>query len=610
MFDTTHYLHYVLDAETDYHYTDDLMRLSPDAYLWHELKEVHGFTYILFVKKNDSGFSLEVFDSASGELLTWSARKKSFFESKTFSPPDEVQIRHKNYRLSDIGKQDSTLLDLLSEVQRNARNDKVALIYSPASLSALLTCSSDGKARLAEYVDNRKKAPNTIAVIQIDMTAAALDETFLRDDTIFTELDPRLGKALKGNVRKPLLTALEEQLGDRLVDFSARQSDMLNILLFDALENQDGRDSAAQLNDQAEYLRMSCHYDLSIAYMLGARGSEPRRRSIIYGKLQEPTFRNALRGSAGKLRAINAEAPMRYLFQTEFSPLPEVSSGHRVLYNDSLVKSVMALALPEAYLRFDDTLKTVPEELTKAVQTLWNRNRNTFVCERIEEYCGAIYSACVDEDWDAVTDALLLLRLCSQHICADQAMQCNLDRIFQLGSRVLKDSGKLFQAQASFRDMEKIKKSAPGHSSTSQTHQFIYSTVDKVNLEAEQLMLDINRSDLRQCITFFNMESRTQKEIEDFFQNRERAQQEALAQFEAKKKILTSQQTKEEEEKAPPVPEKQPEPRYRANLTYSLDDEDDPVEFDHSWRKHTGYTPPWKHDSLLREDENESDPFI
>ena len=79
MFDTTHYLHYVLDAETDFHYTDDLMRLAPDAYLWRELKEVHGFTYVVFVKKNDNGFALEVFDSGSGALVSWSSRKKGFF---------------------------------------------------------------------------------------------------------------------------------------------------------------------------------------------------------------------------------------------------------------------------------------------------------------------------------------------------------------------------------------------------------------------------------------------------------------------------------------------------------------------------------------------------
>lgn len=594
MFDTTHYLHYVLDAETDYHYTDDLMRLSPDAYLWQELKEVHGFPYVIFVKKNDSGFALEVYDTGSGELLTWSARKKGFFESKTFSPPDTVQLRRRNFRLSDLGKQDSTLLDLLSEVQRNARNEKVALVYTPAALSALIACSSDGLSILREYAVNRKKAPNAISVVQIDMTAAALDRTFLQQDSMLTELDDTLAKALRGNIRKPLLTTLEEQLGERLIDFTVRQNDMLNILMYDALENQNDQDSAAQLSDQAEYLRLSCHYDLSIAYMLGSRGSEPRRRSIIYGKLQESTFRNALRSSAAKLRATNAEASMRYLFQQEFSHLPEVSSGHRVVYNDSLVKSATALTLPEAYLHFDDTLKRVPEELVQSVRTLWNRNRNDYVCDRIEEYCGAIYNACADEDWNAVTDALLLLRLCSRNICADTAMRCNLEQIFQLGSQVLSASAKYLQTQASYRDMEKLKKKGAIRSEAGQTLDTMQATMDTVNLEAERMMLDISRTNLRQCITFFNMQTRTQKEIEDFFQNQAQAQKEAIAQFEAQQKILQAHKPQPETEA--PVEEVQPDTKRHSRFSYSLDEEDNPVEFDHSWRKYTGVRPPWQED--------------
>ena len=607
MFDTTHYLHYVLDAETDFHYTDDLMRLAPDAYLWRELKEVHGFTYVVFVKKNDNGFALEVFDSGSGALVSWSSRKKGFFESKTFSPPEEVQIRHSICQPAQLGRQDSTLLELLCDIQRNARGKKVALVYSPDSLNALLACTDNGLSRLKEFVVDRKKVPNTICVIQIDMTAAALDHTFLQEGMPFPELDPALNKALYGNAHKPLLTALEEQLGERLIDFSTRRNDMLNMLLFDALESSGDQDSSAQLADQAEYLRMSCHYDLSIAYMLGSRGSEPRRRSVIYGKLKETTFRNALRNSAEKLRRTNAEASMQYLFQTEFSPLPEVPSGLRVLYNDSLVKSVSALALPEAYLQFDDTLKSVPAELTKAVRTLWNQRRNPFVCDKIEEYCSAIYSACVEENWDTVTDALLLLRLCARHLCANTAMQCNLDQVFRLGSLVLKDSARLFRAQASFRDLEKIKKSSAA-GKVSHMLDSITTSTDKISLQAEQVMLDARRSDLHQCITFFNMQTRTQKEIEDFFRSREASQQESLLQFEEKKKLLAYPQSSQPE--AFPTEDAEDDPAGESLPVFDYPDceeKDEPVEFDHSWRKYTGYRPPWEDDALT--DDGQDDPI-
>ena len=77
MFDTAYYLHYVLDVKEDNHYTEDLMQLSPEAYLWHELKERHGFEYVVFVDALHNKLMLKVFDRASKQWLC--PPKKSFF---------------------------------------------------------------------------------------------------------------------------------------------------------------------------------------------------------------------------------------------------------------------------------------------------------------------------------------------------------------------------------------------------------------------------------------------------------------------------------------------------------------------------------------------------
>lgn len=612
MFDTKHYLHYVLDAEMDFHYTDDLMRLSHDSYLWHELKERHGFTYVIFVKLTESGFFLEAFDSGSDALLTWSARKKAWHESNTFHLPDKVQIQHSSYLPAKLGRQDSTLMDLLWKVQHNARNEKIALVYTPASLRAMLACTPKGINKISEFVDNRKKAPNAISVIQIDMTAEALERAFLGDGSPFPDLEPALKKGLLSNMNKPLLTVLDEQLGERLTDFSTRQNDMHNILMFQALESMDGQDTTAQLSDQAEYLRLSCQYNLSIAYMLGNRGSEPLRRSVIYGKLKEPAFRTALRTSANALRDSNPEAPMRFLFQQKFGSLPQTHPEHRVLHNDSLVKTVTALTLPEDYLHFDNTLKSVPEELTQAVRTLWSKKRNRFVCEKIEDYCSALYSACRDKDWDTVTDALLLLRLCARHLCANVAMQCNLDPVFKLGSTVLSDSAKFFHSQADIADMERIRKTGIHAGDVSHMHSKLTSITASTTLELEKVMLDAQRSDLRQCITFFNMNTRTQKEIEDFFQNREQAQKEVLNQLESASALISQVQNHQPEEPLShePVPEEPVKKSVSAYHDWAQDDEYNPEDFDPSWRQHTGYRPPWEDDPLLKDDPEDTVHFV
>lgn len=504
MFDTAYYLHYVLDTENDSHYTQDLMRLSPASYLWHELKECRGFSRVVFVNLvNGSRLMLETFDNASYQFLQ--PVKKGFLGfGKSKEAPVSDGISHKSFYPPEIKQEDSTLLSFLLECQQSYKKERTALVCTAEALEVLYDRSApEGRRSLAAFIENRS-IPAILAV-RLGMSTTALRRTFLQGRCFLAELDSNIREVLRSHAQQPLLTMLSRQLGGQLVDFSREKTDMVNLLMYDALENGSGPDSPDQLRDQGEYLRLCLDAGVSLAKdFAGAPCHEPLKRDTVYGKLADPNFRSRLRSETARLRSRNPESPMADLFRREFRTLPEDKGPRELCCEDELYRKVCSLVLPEEYLQENLSQARVVEGLRKALSTLWNKARSQIVCDMIRDATDAALEAVDRQDWTTLTDALTLLALCTRQICADPALNDNLDNIFLTGRELLQASADLHRQNQGFRDMY----STPSVKSATDFDIFktsfaVHAATDTV-LDSRAKKLSMLRSSLYDTILYFN----------------------------------------------------------------------------------------------------------
>lgn len=508
MFDTAYYLHYVLDTENDSHYTQDLMRLSPASYLWHELKECRGFSRVVFVNLvNGSRLMLETFDNTSYQFLQ--PVKKGFLGfGKAKEQPAAEGISHKTFYPPEIKQEESTLLEFLLECQQNFRKERTAVVCTAEALEVLYERSApEGRRALASYIENRSLS--AILVVRLGMSTTALRKIFLQGRCFLSELDSNIKEVLRSHAQQPLLTMLSRQLGGQLVDFSRQSSDMVNLLMYDALENGSGPDTPDQLRDQGEYLRLCLDAGVSLAKdFVHVPRHEPLKRDTVYGKLADPDFRSRLRAEAGRLRARNPESPMADLFRREFRTLPEDNGPRELCCEDELYRKVCTLTLPEEYLKQNLSQGRVVESLRKALATLWNKARSQTVCDMIRDATDAALEAVARRDWTTLTDALTLLSLCTRQLCADPVLNDNLDEIFLTGRELLQASADLSRQKQGFRDMYSQEQTDYSGTSKSDFGMYkakfaVHAATDTV-LDGKAKKLSMLRSSLYDTILYFN----------------------------------------------------------------------------------------------------------
>lgn len=506
MFDTAYYLHYVLDTENDSHYTQDLMRLSPASYLWHELKECQGFSRVVFVNLvNGSRFILETFDNVSYQFLQ--PVKKTLF-GKVKEQPVAEGLCHKTFYPPEIKQEDSTLLRFLLECQQNYKKERTAVVCTAEALKTLYE-RSDAESRRALTSSIENRSIPAILVVRLGMSTTALRKTFLQGCCFLSELDSNVKEVLRSHVQQPLITMLSRQLGGQLVDFSRQRDDMVNLLMYDALENGSGPDTPDQLRDQGEYLRLCLDSGVALAKDFAhVPRHEPLKRDTVYGKLADPDFRGRLRAEAGRLRARNPESPMADLFRREFRTLPDDNCVRELCCEDELYRKVCSLTLPEEYLRQNLAQGRVVEGLRKALATLWNKARSQTVCEMIRDTTDAALDAVTRQDWTTLTDALTLLSLCTRQICADPALNDNLDEIFLTGRELLQASADLNRQTQGFQDM--YAGGPSDYSGMSKTgfdmykSKLIVHTATDTILDGKAKKLGMLRSSLYDTILYFN----------------------------------------------------------------------------------------------------------
>lgn len=519
MFSYDHFLHFVFDYRNELHYTQGLLALEPEAYLWHELRR-QGTDIALFVEKNGSGMTLEAFDSASAEVLK--PEKKGFFQISKAPLLEEQRSARHTYTLREIDQEEDTLLEWLLErpEQKGLKKKRTALVFSYESFAAAWECSGPKvRQRLLRQIE--RPDGQWILILRLPLQAKELEEIFFGNSNLLSRLCPAVDKAMEGP-REPLMEALRRQLGGRMVSLH-RVEDTLNMLLRQALEQGEFRDSLRELEEQAEYLRL-CYPSMGPAV----------KRRDLYEQLRQPGFREELRQRTARLRNQYPELTVAEALKAE-GCMGDTRAAME--YDDPLVRNMTNLYLPEEFLaQAEDgpALRETLERIKKDFSTLWNRRRSPLVCGCANQFCSEARSAGARGDWETLRDTVELLRFCGQQLCAEPEREEDLGVIFEVGRAVVDLSCNQFHEQ-NFRTLFRPAQPAAGwYADKIKMEQAFQEDVERIGREDAQMQLHTFRTTLRTLISQFHERKISNDTAREVYEHEERLLAERVARTEEK----------------------------------------------------------------------------
>lgn len=433
MFSADHFIHFVFDFYNETHYTDTLLALSPEAYVWYELKRQH-IDNALFISENGSSYRLGAYDSDSAAVLK--TEKKKLFGKPQADP--EQKLYHITYTPQELGTDAQSMLGWLLERQENQKNKRTALVFTLDAFTTLFQSARDkDRKRLLQLCG--RPAGRDLLLIRVPMNAREMSKAFLDPQSPLRQLCPGIRQAAAGP-REPLMDALDRQL-DRQIFHAYRlsEADTRGMLLRHALVKGDWIDSMRDLEDQA-----ACLYGRSLS-----RDTCATRREVYEG-LQKEGAQEELRARAAQLRK---DYPRLSVADAMLVEAVDMRGPAPLEYKTELTKNVRTLILPEEFLLKNPQWKAEMAAIREDFRTVWNKPLSHAACQFAEDFCTEARSAAKHKDWDTLQDALQMLRFCGGELCGEDAHEEGLTAICEEGKTVINMSYNLFlqhEAQETF----------------------------------------------------------------------------------------------------------------------------------------------------------------
>lgn len=445
MLSPNNYLHLVFDYDNDLHYTDTLLTLDPEAYLWYTLRCRYQYDVILFAAETSSGICLRVFDSESQCALR--PEQSGFWGLFSSKSPEPRHLEPKTFRLQTLGTSEEGLLGWLLErtEAKELKKKRTALIFSLDAFETIYRASGEwGKQKLlkkGKYPDG-----HSILVLRISPQPKNLAEAFFREDAILPQISREIRKALDGP-QEPLLDALKRQMGGQLACLY-QIDDMLNMLVCHAVAADEWGDSLQEMKDQADYLQLCCRrYGRMVTEPEDGPSAAVRHREAAEW-LRNAGFREALRVQTAYLRKRYPALSVLEAMKRE-GILPEDYQDAPLMldYDDPLVRNIQSLCLPEAFLRIPkySCWQDLLVQIQTNIRTLWNSPRSEMVCSWADFFYREICGAAGRNDWETLNDAMQLLRFCAEHICDGTEREPVLSTIFNNGKVTIDLSHNIFR---------------------------------------------------------------------------------------------------------------------------------------------------------------------
>lgn len=445
MLSPNRYLHLVFDFDHDFHYTDTLLTLDTEAYLWYTMRCRYQYDAAIFASETNGGICLRVFDNGSQYVLK--PQQNGLFNLFASRSPEPCRVQPKTFRLQELGTSEEGLLGWLLErtEAKELKNKRVALVFSLETFETVYHASRErDKQRLLK----RESHPDghSILVLRISPRPGNLEKIFLAEDAILPQISDEVRKALDGP-REPLLDALKRQMRGQL-DFFYQIDDAFNMLVYYAVAEDAWEDTLQALRDQADYLQFICNcYGCTAVKPEDSSAIPPRHREIAE-QLRSTEFRETLRVQTAQLRNRYPSLPILEAMKRE-ELLPEDYQETPMMpeYDDSLARNIRSLCLPENFLaipeyrHWQDTLVQIKSNF----RTIWNYPRIQAVCSAAGSFYKEICGSAGRDEWETLNDALQLLQFCGEHICDKAEQESTLSWILENGMIVLDLSHNIFQ---------------------------------------------------------------------------------------------------------------------------------------------------------------------
>lgn len=419
-------LRFILDPDNDDHYTDSLIRLSSVPYIWYRLRRGGMARRILFLQvQPDNQLAFHVCDDESREHLLSRIRRRSSWFDRPVQPDTGGDHTLKTLNLEEE--------DVLSRLL--ATDTDAALVLTFDAFARICRSSTNkGAALLSDILDG--KTNRSLIFIRLPSRAEELEKclcTSFMGCAVLAKACSCLHSVSK-NEREPLVKALSDLLGSQLIRLDDHTAEAYQLLLRQAIADDDCPDSLSELQDQADYLEL-CRM-LRIKLLEPASESErltPVPIRELDTMLRDPGFRDRLRSQVRQLRSTcpagsvhAALAQERHL--PKLPPLPA--------YRDELAQVALSLSIPDECKDKAELCGDL-DDAKRSLITLWNRPRNSAVLQAADELCRSVRSAINHKNWETLKDAIFLLTFCAGQLCAAEDRNEALGKIWDTGRTII-----------------------------------------------------------------------------------------------------------------------------------------------------------------------------
>lgn len=455
MLSTNYFIHLFFDYDHDIHYTDTMLALESEAYLWYKLRLNHGFDAALFLNYEFGELKIQTFDGFSKQL----AEKKGFLDSVLKKSESDWEING----CIQPAKKEFTFEDILKISERKElKNKKIAFVLSMSSLDYLYNNSDDCA---VEKIKRKIETPDgkSIMIIKIPPMTSKIREAFLGENAVLPMISRKTVAVLKG-AQEPLTDALRRQMKEQIV-YGYRIDDAFNMLLKIAAEKGDWTDSLEDMRKQAEYLQLS--YNICGKLVLEQRRDSSSSMFIKHRELYEQLknsdikqlVRNEIKNLESKYRGFTVGDAMR---EEKLLPKKELCYPSVLENDDPLVRNIKTLSVSEKFEKCYEYEKWCEqlERIKKNFSTFWNKPLNCLSYSKAEFFCNYVRKACENGDRETFSDALEMLAFCSEQLCAGIDKCENLAVILDYGKSIVELSENVFNILKKYgvEDVNEFKK--------------------------------------------------------------------------------------------------------------------------------------------------------
>lgn len=403
-------LRFLLDLDNDVHYTESLVTLNSDRYIWYRLRRAGMDRNILFLRDGETGAPVfRVCDDDSRSRLLQFARRWIL---------SNISETKKEYTPQDLNR---SMDDLMAHLLKK-KDEKITLVLTYDIWKQICKSANDTVSNLLK--DTLKGRKNGVSfVIRLPHRAEELERCVCGEESDCEVLNISRNelRAICEQDPEHMMKALE-RLGSRFLRLDNDPVEMKNLLMQLAVREPDFCEDWKSLVDQAGYLELCRTLRFGLLSSVPSERFTPVSREEIGKRMKNADFRRELRERVRKLRERCPEGDIREaLCREHYLPEPPPFP----VYQDELALLVMSLTIDDGFLearrgekhdRINWSLEL--DAIKRKLTVLHNRPRNADVIAIAKKLCIKAHAANEQKNWKAYTRILELLKFYAEQICA------------------------------------------------------------------------------------------------------------------------------------------------------------------------------------------------